>query len=378
MHEGSNPVKDDSKNQQRLRYEKMLKKLRDRDEERMRQPRAPKDGSRAKGAPPRRREWTTDEDEAPSGPKAPRPGRGKAKVPPTNELERGIVVEIQKTRVQLEIAGQVHDVLPHPDLARRASPIAIGDQGLVLMRGATRILTGIAERRSVLSRPDPGRPERERVIAANVDLAVITLAVGPRFLPGLVDRLLIALARGGVKPLVCVNKIDQLAPDDTLAAELRPYRDAGIPVVLTSTVRGDGIDELRAALRGRVVVFVGQSGVGKSSLVNRLDPDCRQQIGAVREDDQKGRHTTTASRLFRLGDGTGIIDTPGVRAFGLWRIVDADVLEAFPELAAVRCRHADCRHDGDDGCAVPALVDDRVIAAARHASYRRILASLRE
>ncbi len=242
-----------------------------------------------------------------------------------------------------------------------------------------RALACVRERRTTLSRPDPFDPTLERVIAANVDVAVLVVAPSEGVLrTGLIDRMLIAVQRGGVTPVLVVNKRDLLGDVQAAETALAPYRDLGVEPLLSAATLGDGLAPLRERLRGRTCVFVGHSGVGKSSLLNALWPEAAQETAAVRARDGRGRHTTTASRLVDLPGDTRLIDTPGIRSFGLWQ-VDGDALRGwfndFDE-AAAGCRFRDCRHDAEPGCAVREAAESGDLAPARYATYLRILASL--
>lgn len=230
-------------------------------------------------------------------------------------------------------------------------------------------VAAIAERRTTLSRTDPANPHRERVIAANIDVLVIVAAIAdPPFRPGLVDRYLVAAARGGIQPILCITKIDLEEPGNT--AEL--YRRAGVPVVCCSIADGRGVDELNGLLAGNLAVFAGHSGVGKSSLLNALGSGEYARTGGVSEGSGKGRHTTTSSRLYELKNGARIIDTPGIREFGLGAVTAAEVSAAFPEFAECGCRFRDCRHREEPGCGVIAAVEAAKIARTRYESYLRL------
>lgn len=203
----------------------------------------------------------------------------------------------------------------------------------------------------------------------------------PPFKPALIDRMLLAIEHGGVAPAIVVNKADLLADDvarDAVDAALVPHRALGIRAVLVSSRNGAGVDELRTLVDGRRCVFLGHSGVGKSSLVNALAPELALRTGDVREFDGKGRHTTTASRLLRLWGTTELIDTPGVRSFGLWDLDAATVRAHFVEFEplARRCRFGDCTHMVEPDCGVRRAVDAGELDPARFAIYARLLASL--
>jgi ribosome biogenesis GTPase len=211
----------------------------------------------------------------------------------------------------------------------------------------------------------------EHVLAANVDIAVIVAsAASPAFHSRLVDRYLVMCQFGDVSPLLCLNKVD-LA--DTLP-DLSIYRDLGIPVVLASAAAGYGIAEMGEHLAGKTAVLTGHSGVGKSSLVNRLLGEDRERVGAV-GGGGRGRHTTVASTLHVLERSTFVIDTPGIRSLGLWKIGRDELRYYFPEFAnhADDCRFRDCLHRSEPGCAVIAAVARGELPTARYDSYLRLL-----
>jgi ribosome biogenesis GTPase / thiamine phosphate phosphatase len=234
-------------------------------------------------------------------------------------------------------------------------------------------IAAIAPRRTALSRTDPGNPNRERVIAANIELLVIVAAIeDPPLRPGLIDRYLITAARGGVQPVLCINKVDLCA--DTAVCE--PWREMGVPVVLCSTRTGVGIDEVRDLLAGSLAVLAGHSGVGKSSLLNALADEPRARTGAVSEVTRKGRQTTTSARLYELRNGARIIDTPGIRELGLGRVTPAELRFAFADFAAFECRFRDCTHRTEPDCGVRESVESGAISKARYSSYLRIAGEL--
>ena len=253
---------------------------------------------------------------------------------------------------------------------------AIGDQVLVA-REKHRVLS-VLPRRTALSRPDPHNPKIQRVIAANIDLVVNVVSLrNPPLRPGLIDRYLIAIEKSGAEPLICVNKIDLLQSRAESQA-LDPYSQMGIPVVLCSATTGTGLDQLYAALRDKVCVFSGHSGVGKSSLLNALDPQLGRAIGEVSEANHTGRHTTISSSLHRLANGAAIIDTPGIREFGLWDVQPGEVHRYFRDVArySEQCAFSDCTHSHEPDCEVKRAVEDGRIGSTRYSAYRRIMDSL--
>src|SRR5207253_671504 len=161
--------------------------------------------------------------------------------------------------------------------------------------------------------------------AANIDIVANVVSLkSPPLRPGLIDRYLIATGASGAAPLLCLNKIDLLT-DASELEPLRPYEDLGLAIVRCSATTGEGVEELAAALAGKLCVFAGHSGVGKSSLLNALDPQLDLATKDVSSGNERGRHTTTSSVLYRLRNGATVIDTPGIREFGLWNI-DADAV----------------------------------------------------
>ncbi|MBD7978661.1 MULTISPECIES: small ribosomal subunit biogenesis GTPase RsgA [Pseudomonas] len=219
-------------------------------------------------------------------------------------------------------------------------------------------------------------------VAANVDQIVIVFAPLPHPHANLIDRYLIAAEHAGIHPLLLLNKADLLDADNAPHVEslLTTYRQLGYPVLEVSAHEGDGMTALQAALDNHVSVFVGQSGVGKSSLVNSLLPGVDIRVGALSELTGKGTHTTTTARLFHFPNGGELIDSPGIREFGLVHVSRDDVEAGFIEFRDLlgHCRFRDCKHDREPGCALLQALEEGRIQPQRMASYRHILASLPE
>ncbi|MCL7461118.1 small ribosomal subunit biogenesis GTPase RsgA [Pseudomonas sp. NW5] len=233
-------------------------------------------------------------------------------------------------------------------------------------------------RSSELCRPDMRGVLKP--VAANVDQIVIVFAPLPEPHGNLIDRYLIAADHAGIQPLLLLNKADLINEENAarLDALLAVYRALGYPLLEVSAHHGNAMDELRERLDGRVSVFVGQSGVGKSSLVNALLPGVDLRVGALSELTQKGTHTTTTARLFHFPGGGDLIDSPGIREFSLGHVTRADVEDGFIEFRDLigRCRFRDCRHEQEPGCALLTALAEGRIHPQRLASYRHILASL--
>ena len=212
---------------------------------------------------------------------------------------------------------------------------------------------------------------REHVLVANVDQLVIVMSlVEPTLKPHLIDRYLASAQQGDLAPILFLNKVDLVE-----AAPLQPliggYSQLGIPTLLTSATTGEGIAQLRELLKDRATVFSGQSGVGKSSLLNALQPNLALRVSKISEVNQKGKHTTTTAELIRLEFGGWVVDTPGVRQLELWDTQPEIVEGFFPEIRAFvpLCSFPDCTHTHETGCAVKRAVNRRQISLRRYHSY---------
>jgi len=243
-------------------------------------------------------------------------------------------------------------------------PVAAGDWVQVRDAAGSAAIQAIEPRRSSLSRDSRGR---RHVIVANVDqLLIVGSAAQPAPKPALIDRLIVSAEAAGIRPLVCLNKIDLVEPA-SLVPLAGVFARMGYPVILCSATTGLGLVRLAAEVTGRVTAIVGQSGVGKSSLLNALDPALALPVATVSTDNEKGRHTTTTARLLPHRFAGTFVDTPGVRQFRPWEIVPAEVASAFRDLRPVAnlCRFPDCTHTHESGCAVKHAVADGLLDTRR-------------
>jgi ribosome biogenesis GTPase / thiamine phosphate phosphatase len=258
--------------------------------------------------------------------------------------------------------------------------VAIGDQVLVQQgRAGYGVVEQVLPRHSLLARPDVFYSHLQQVVVANADqLLIVTSWREPIIWFELIDRYLVAAARNRLPAVICINKIDLAESRAECERDLQPYRALGVPCVFTSAQTGEGIEELHSVMQGRTTVLAGLSGVGKSSLLSAVQPGLNLRIGVVSEHSGEGRHTTTQATSLRLDNETWVVDTPGIREFGLSGLTRSQLVTYFAEMAeaAVHCRFRNCTHLNEPGCAVRAAVASGTIARSRNHSYRLIYASL--
>ena len=267
---------------------------------------------------------------------------------------------------------------PRRDTAADRLKLAVGDLVLVEpdVRGGAWAIREILPRRSRLARRAPGGAYGERIVAANVDQVVIVFAAAkPEPHVRMLDRFLVIAEANELAARIIVNKIDLVTERDA-HERFGAYERAGYPIHFTSTKRGDGLAAVRAMLDGRVSVFTGPSGVGKSSLLNALFPGLALRVGEISASVNKGRHTTVGATMIPLPDESGgyVVDTPGLREVGMWALSAEHLDRCFPELRpfVVHCRFADCTHTVEPACAVKDAIARGEVSAERFASYLKL------
>ena len=263
---------------------------------------------------------------------------------------------------------------------RKLADLVVGDEvDWRLEADGTAVITGAHPRRQTLTRPDARR--RERTIAANIDQVLVVFAPRPAYSIELIDRYLVAAENARLHAVLVLNKADLLETGERsrLQGELAVYRELDYPVVEVSAHLGTGMDALSGLLRDHTSILVGQSGTGKSSLLAQLAPDEEVRVGAISEASGHGRHTTSVSRLYRLPGGGALVDSPGVRAFGLGHLEPEAIAAGFPEFGPYlgHCRFRDCHHRNEPGCALKEAVKEGAIQARRMQHYLELVAEAR-
>jgi len=296
------------------------------------------------------------------------------------DWDRGVVVGISSGLCEVTSRGKALMCSVRGSLTAYDSGytnvVAVGDEVLFSRVDSQRgVIERVQARRTCLSRPDVFYPHLRQVIVANVDQILIVSSLrDPAVWFELIDRYLIAAIYHELRPIICLNKVDLAPGKDECRRLMELYLALGHEVLLTSVLTGQGLPELCSILQDKGTVLAGLSGVGKSSLLNSVQPGLQLKTGVTSARHHEGRHTTVQVSLLPLAMGGYVVDTPGIREFGLWDVPQNEVAAYFPEIAkhARNCRFPGCSHIHEPGCAVKAAIERGEIAASRYGSYVKI------
>lgn len=309
----------------------------------------------------------------------------------TETALRGRVLGIypEGIQVQADLTGTLYRCQIKGSLKKEKTTsknlVAVGDFVFFEPREETNgLIFKVEPRRSVLSRADNLLRRKEQLIAVNIDQVIITSSFAfPPLKPFLIDRYIIAAQKGNMNPIIIINKIDLLdegeeAEKELLIAAQKAYEDLSIPFLKVSVRTGEGIAELKKLMQGKASVFSGQSGTGKSSLINAI-LGSNLKTGDVVGSTLKGSHTTTTTKLLPVEGGGLCIDTPGIKSFGVWALKQTEIEQYFTEIAttALSCKFQGCAHDSEPCCAVKEAVESGEISFIRFASYQTLLETLK-
>ena len=302
----------------------------------------------------------------------------QARVEKTSDGMRGLVIGQAGHQLDVEIGDDV----VRCSRRKNIGTIVTGDMVVVeAVPPSEHVITAVLPRTSLLARPD--FRGQMKAIAANLDRIFIICSVRPELNEGLIDRYLVAAETLGITPVLVLNKID-LADDEqqlnTFRERVSLYEKLGYELIESSAKDQQGIDALLASLHTHTSIMVGQSGVGKSSLVNALLPEVNIKTKEISESTNKGMHTTSASRLYHLPKGGSLIDSPGVREFGMWQVSAEELFNGFVEFREYKglCKFSNCQHKSEPQCAILDAIQAKGISQSRYESYNRILESLTE
>lgn len=298
------------------------------------------------------------------------------------ELQSGLVVTRYSMHADVENStGEIFRC----NLRRTLSSVVVGDQvlwrqGNQKLQGISGVIEAVKPRQNEIVRPD--YYDGLKPIASNIDRIIIVSAILPSLSLNIIDRYLVMCENAQIPAVIVLNKMDLLTSEQRIAIEeqLNIYQRIGYQTLMISAKSGENQEKFTALLARGTSILVGQSGVGKSSLINQLLPDVNAQVGEINDFSGLGRHTTTTSRLYHLPQGGCLIDSPGIREFGLWHLEPTQIAKGYREFQPFlgTCKFRDCKHLTDPDCALKEAVEQGKISAVRFENYHRLIASLQE
>ena len=258
------------------------------------------------------------------------------------------------------------------------NPIAVGDRVLFIQDSEYGFITDITQRKNYIYRKSVNLSKITHIIAANIDTAFLVISLtDPRTPLGFIDRFLVASESFRIKTILVFNKVDLYNADlkHYHKSLQKIYTDIGYECISTSVITGEGIETLKSKMQDRISLFSGQSGVGKSSIINAIEPDLQLKIATISDYNNKGKHTTTFAEMFELSFGGFIIDTPGIKEFGLIEYEQEEVSHYFPEMLRLlpQCKFSNCIHTHEPECAVKQALEEDLIAQSRYENYLAII-----
>lgn len=300
-------------------------------------------------------------------------------------IEEGLVVRVTGGTVWVEVRGDLVACALKGKFRRqeKAFQVAAGDRVAIMRKEANAelgVLEEVHSRASYLARYDSGKGTEERVIVANLDMLFVVASVRePDIHHGFIDRVLVSAEKGRTGACLCINKIDLARDSGEVARVAELYESCGYRVFSLSALSGEGIDELARMLSGGVYAFVGESGVGKSSILKKIDPELDLRVGGLMEKTGKGRHTTAFSQLYRIMGGY-VADTPGIQTYGFPGSDTAELAACFPEFSPYegQCRFNTCSHSHEPDCAIKEALEEGSIRPTRYQSYLSMFAEIEQ